>query len=91
MNPLRTYRLGDFLDENGNRTTDIEKFESVKISNHKFLYTPHMDRWILPPVPSQKKTEEGRSIWKEVLGGLLAAVSGPLGLVIGIGTPIAGV
>ena len=96
IEPVIDLDSGDFLDESGNKTTDIEKakFESVKISNHKFLYTPHMDRWILPGQfpASQKKTEEGRSIWKEVLGGAtVGAVSGgPLGLVIGaIGTPIA--
>ena len=96
IEPVTDLQTGDFLDENGNPTTDIEKakFESVKISNSEFLVTPHMDRWILPGQfpASQKKTEEGRSIWKEVLGGAtVGAVSGgPLGLVIGaIGTPIA--
>ena len=39
---------GDFLDESGNPTKDIEKAK-VRIrkdATHKYLVTPHMDRWV---------------------------------------------
>ncbi len=72
IEPMIDPVTGDFLDPSGNTTTDIEKaqFESVRISNHKHLFTPHMDRWILPgQFPGEmEKTEEGKSTWEQVLG-----------------------
>lgn len=78
IEPVIDKETGDFVDENGNPTKDLEeaKFESVKISNHKYLVTPHMDRWVLPgQFPAEQKVdEEGNDIWD----ALLAAT--PLGL-----------
>ena len=72
IEPVIDTETGDFLTEGGGTTTDIEKakFESVKISNNKYLVTPHMDRWILPgQFPAgQQQTEEGESIWSAALG-----------------------
>mgnify|MGYP001240893718 CR=1 FL=1 len=79
IEPMIDPTSGDFLDPNGNRTTDIEKaqFESVRISNHKFLVTPHMDRWILPgQFPAEQElTEEGKSIWEQALGIVTLGIS----------------
>ena len=83
IEPVIDNETGDFIDENGELTTDIEKakFESVKISNHKYLVTPHMDRWILPgQFPAdQNIDEEGNAIWDAllntpVIGGVVAGV-----------------
>ena len=67
IEPVIDTETGDFVAEAGGTTTDIEKakFESVKISNNKYLVTPHMDRWILPgQFPAGQQKTEGISIWQ---------------------------
>ena len=70
IEPVMDMETGDFLDESGNPTKDIEKakFESVKISNHKYLVTPHMDRWVLPgQFPADQKVDpDGSKVWDAV-------------------------
>jgi len=70
IEPVMDMETGDFLDESGNPTKDIEKakFESVKISNHKYLVTPHMDRWVLPgQFPAEQKVDpDGSKVWDAV-------------------------
>ena len=72
IEPVMDMETGDFLDESGNPTKDIEKakFESVKISNHKYLVTPHMDRWILPGQFPAKQTKfsAGEKAWDAIKG-----------------------
>ena len=72
IEPVMDMETGDFLDESGIPTRDIEKakFESVKISNHKYLVTPHMDRWVLPgpeQFPAYQKVDpQGKKVWEKV-------------------------
>jgi hypothetical protein len=81
IEPVIDIETGDFIAEAGGTTTDIEKakFESVKISNNKFLVTPHMDRWVLPgQFPADQRVEEGGlDIWD----ALAVVVTGGLKLV----------
>ena len=84
IEPVMDMETGDFLDESGNPTKDIEKakFESVKISNHKYLVTPHMDRWVLPgQFPAYQKVDpQGKKVWDKVVD--------TLGWTLGIGSLI---
>tara|TARA_X000001036_G_scaffold141429_1_gene134292 strand:+ start:1568 stop:4354 length:2787 start_codon:yes stop_codon:yes gene_type:complete len=45
-NQFRSIQPKNLDDFNGN--TEGIDFESVQIANHPLLFTPHMDRWILP-------------------------------------------
>ena len=84
IEPVMDMETGDFLDESGNPTKDIEKakFESVKISNHQYLVTPHMDRWVLPgQFPAYQKVDpQGKKVWDKVVD--------TLGWTLGIGSLI---
>lgn len=82
ISPVINSSTGRFIDENTGEDTDnieVAKMESVKISNHPLLFTPHKSRWILPgqfpvediPDDAAFFSTDGDEEFLRALGGLV--------------------